>query len=139
MRDPVWEKLYQINALKSLWEDVVKLPMIGIDLRNEILHITFAHIGYLQEWRMGEEMYMNSLREEYKKRGLRKVVVFRKIKCKVKFKRIEKTQEQKQEQYTEKSIGEFKNHCTNQRLFEAFERIRETIRSKNDREAKNLS
>ncbi|WP_300224092.1 hypothetical protein [uncultured Helicobacter sp.] len=139
MIDPVWGKLTQINALRNLWLDVVKLPIIGIDLKNEILHITFAHPAHLQEWKINEERFLQELREEYKKRELKKIVVFRKIVCKERFKRVEKPINQEEGNCKEKAKGDFTNHCTNSKLFEAFERIRKTIRSKNDTQAENLS
>lgn len=138
MIDPVWGKLTQINALRNLWLDVVKLPFIGIDLKNEILHITFAHPVHLQEWKINEERFLQELREEYKKRELKKIVVFRKIVCKESFKRVKKPINQEEENYKEKAKGDFTNHCTNPKLFEVFERIREIIRSKNDTQTKSL-
>lgn len=132
MSDLLWGKLEMIRALSHLWADVVKLPIAGIDLKNEILYITLAHPAHLQEWRLGEERYMQALREEYKQRELKKIVVFRKIVVKEKPYKKTKTAEEKQETYTERSKGDFEIKCANPRLRKIFESIRETIRSKND-------
>lgn len=139
MIDPVWGKLTQINALRNLWLDVVKLPIIGIDLKNEILHITFAHPAHLQEWKINEERFLQELREEYKKRELKKIVVFRKIVCKEKYIKPKKKKEECNQTYEERSKGEFKNLCTNPNLYKILENIRESIRSKNDTQTENLS
>lgn len=139
MSDPVWAKLEKINALRKLWLDVVKLPMTGIDLKNEMLVITLAHPAHLQEWRMGEERYMQSLRQEYKQRELKKIAVFRKIIVKENIHKEMKIAEEKQETYKERSKGCFKNHCTHPKLSKIFEDIAEDIRRNHDTKTKDLS
>ncbi|ANV98304.1 hypothetical protein BBW65_07095 [Helicobacter enhydrae] len=136
----MWEKFEKIKALRSLWLDVVKLPIVGINLENDILRITLSHPAHLQEWRMKEEVFLEELRREYKKRGLKKVAVFKKIVCKVNG-GVETKKEEKEEDlsYEERARGEFVNHCTNERLAGMFEKIREIIRSRNDRETKAIS
>lgn len=139
MIDPVWGKLTQINALRSLWLDVVKLPIAGINLENEILKITFSHPAYLQEWKINEERFLQELREEYKKRELKKIVVFRKIVCKERYIKPKEEKEECNQTYEERSKGEFENLCTNPNLYKILENIRESIRSKNDTQTENLS
>lgn len=77
----IWELLKKIRALKKLWDCAVGLPIGTINLKDEVLYITFCHPAHLSEWRMGEERYMKALREEYRRQGLKKIVVFKKIVC----------------------------------------------------------
>lgn len=141
MIDPVWEKLEKIKALRKLWLDVVGLAISGIDLKNEVLHITLAHPAYLQEWRIGEERYLQALREEYKKRELKKVAVFKKIQCSLAPQAIKKEPSNPKinETYEERSVGDFEIKCNNPSLKHIFEKIQNTIRNQHDRKAENLS
>lgn len=139
MKDPVWGKLAQINALRSLWLDVVKLPITGILLKNEVLYIYFAHPAFLQEWRIGEQRYMEDLREAYRQRELKKIAVFRKIQVQVRVYQERSFKEEKQEFYEERAALGFECRCTHPRLKAIFETISENIRRKNDTKAKNLS
>lgn len=134
MNDPVWEKLEKIKALRKLWLNVVKLPISGIDLKNETLYITLAHPAYLQEWKMGQERHMQALREEYKKRDLKKIVVFRKIQCSLAPQALKKEAKKQEinESYQERSKGDFEIKCVNPKIKNIFISIQNTIRSKHD-------
>lgn len=139
MSDPVWGKLICLKKLRSLWLDVVKLPVCGINLENDVLYIDLEHPAYLQEWKMGEERYLELLRKEYKARGLKKIVIFKKIIVQLKITRSPQIKKDEAiERYEERSSGDFSINTSNPKLRKIFENIKELIRSKNDKQTESL-
>lgn len=148
MESNVWQGLEQRKALKNLVFDSVderlKSLIARVDLKDigerQVCVIVFNHPLALQEWRAQEKKTLLKMRELYKQRGLKDVVVFCKVLSKVSFKPTSsEVEKQKEQTYKERATGEFKIKATDENLKACFESIKELIKHNRlkERECKN--
>ena len=135
------------KALTNLLQDTMGALFFGVysygfrdvNGKNHI-HITFKNAAYKREWKLKEKEIMGRMRELYKERDLKKVVVFYGMQISVEVAMIPKAEVKEKEQeiaYKEASAGNFKNYSTNPRFREIFESIRGHIKNNLQKEQEN--
>ena len=115
MESTIWQELKKRQALKELVLDSIDVRLVKlihrVDLRSiggkEICVIVFHHPLALNEWKREQTATIERMRELYKQRKLKKVVVFHKVLTEVSYQPIPLEREAKESTYKEQSSGEF--------------------------------
>ena len=143
MESNVWVGIEKCKALRKLVFDSISArlaPLIArVALRengsNATCVIVFQHNLALVEWNHTQSQTLERMRELYKERNLKQVVVFNAVKVEVEFKPIQK-ENPKQETlaFKEQSSGNFTIHCQDESMRKIFLKIQENIKNNLARE-----
>ena len=138
MESNVWAGIEKRKALRELVLDSIPAclaPLISrVALRengsNATCVIVFKHNLALAEWNRIQSQTLERMRELYKERNLKQVVVFNAVKAEVEFKPIQK-ENPKQEilAFKEQSSGNFTIHCQDENMRKIFLKIQENIKN----------
>lgn len=143
MESNVWAGIEKRKALRKLVFDSIPAclaPLISRVALREVRDkatcvIVFKHNLALAEWNHTQSQTLERMRELYKERHLKQVVVFNAVKAEVEFKPIQK-ENTRQEilAFKEQSSGNFTIHCKDENLRKIFLEIQESIKNNLARE-----
>ncbi|WP_276951265.1 hypothetical protein [Helicobacter rodentium] len=143
MESNVWAGIEKRKALRELVLDSISArlaPLIARVALREVgdkaaCVIVFKHNLALAEWNRTQSQTLERMRELYKERNLKQVVVFNAVKVEVEFKPIQK-ENPKQETlaFKEQSSGNFTIHCQDESMRKIFLKIQENIKNSLARE-----
>lgn len=136
------------QALKELVFDSIDMRLESlicrIDLRKvggrEVCVIVFSHPLALQEWKMEKARTLEKMRELYKQRGLKKMLVFYQVLVEVVFSYSPNKEIKESKQiYKERSSGEFEIKVQDTTLRSIFKSIQAAIKQnlKKESQCKN--
>ncbi|MDE5602624.1 MAG: hypothetical protein K2I71_01715 [Helicobacter sp.] len=138
METNVWLGLEQRKVLNDLVFDAIqenlKRLIIRIDLRNiagkEVCVIVFNHPLALQEWKREQSPTIKKMRELYKQRNLKDLLVFHRVLVEVSYKpqNVKKEKESLQT-YKEQSSGDFAITAKDKEIKACFEAIKAAIKA----------
>lgn len=138
MESNVWAGIEKRKALRELVFDSIPAclaPLISRVALREVgdkatCVIIFKHNLALAEWNHAQSQTLERMRELYKERNLKQVVVFNAVKAEVEFKPIQK-ENPKQEilAFKEQSSGNFTIHCQDESMRKIFLKIQENIKN----------
>ncbi len=143
MESNVWAGIEKRKALRELVLDSISArlaPLIARVALREVgdkaaCVIVFKHNLALAEWNRTQSQTLERMRELYKERNLKQVVVFNAVKVEVEFKPIQK-ENPKQETlaFKEQSSGNFTIYCQDESMRKIFLKIQESIKNNLARE-----
>ena len=143
MESNVWAGIEKRKALRELVLDSIPAclaPLISRVALREVgdkatCIIVFKHNLALAEWNHAQSQTLERMRELYKERNLKQIVVFNAVKAEVEFKPIQK-ENPKQEilALKEQSSGNFTIHCQDENMRKIFLKIQENIKNSLARE-----
>lgn len=138
MESNVWAGIEKRKALRELVFDSIPAclaPLISRVALREVgdkatCIIVFKHNLALAEWNRIQSQTLERMRELYKERNLKQVVVLNAVKAEVEFKPIQK-ENPKQEilAFKEQSSGNFTIHCQDESMRKIFLKIQENIKN----------
>lgn len=112
------------DSLQELSEFVYRIELRSFT-KGQRLVIVFSNFFALQEWSKKEASIMERMRELYKKRGLKDIVIFNKVVAEAKGRNL---------LYKERSKGEFKILSHSPEVRAIFEKIKVAIKENLERE-----
>lgn len=143
MESNVWAGIEKRKALRELVLDSIPTclaPLIARVALREVgdkatCVIVFKHNLALAEWNRTQSQTLERMRELYKERNLKQVVVFNSVKAEVEFKPIQKENTRQETLvFKEQSSGNFTIHCQDENLRKIFLEIQESIKNNLARE-----
>lgn len=143
MESNVWAGIEKRKALRELVLDSIPArlaPLIARVALREIGNkatcvIVFKHNLALAEWNHTQSQTLERMRELYKERTLKQVVVFNAVKAEVEFKPIQKENTRQESLvFKEQSSGNFTIHCEDESMRKIFLKIQENIKNNLTRE-----
>ncbi|GEM_PF-2054332 len=122
-------KLKEARAIRELSRAFLELESRFVygSISGEVLVLYFDHPGAVGEFEMKKSEILKRMREIYKEKGLKEVLIFRSIKAA--FVQSRKKETQKQEQRADRAKGDFEIRVENPEIRRYFERIKEYIRA----------
>lgn len=143
MESNVWAGIEKRKALRELVFDSIPACLAPVIARVALREvgdkatcvIVFKHNLALAEWNHAQSQTLERMRELYKERHLKQIVVFNAVKAEVEFKPIQK-ENPKQETlvFKEQSSGNFTIHCKDESMRKIFLKIQENIKNNLARE-----
>lgn len=121
LRELVFDSLQELKAFVQR----IELRSLKKGSEKKVCVIVFSNFFALQEWSKKEASIMERMRELYKQRGLKEIVVFHQVLAKAKG---------QNRTYKELSTGEFDTSCCAPTLGVIMDRIKVAIKKNLERE-----
>lgn len=143
MESNVWAGIEKRKALRELVLDSIPACLAHLIARVALRKvgdkaacvIVFKHNLALAEWNHTQSQILERMRELYKERNLKQVVVFNAVKAEAEFKPIQKENTRQETLvFKEQSSGNFTIHCQDENLRKIFLEIQESIKNNLARE-----
>ncbi len=146
MKSTIWQEVKKRQALRELVLDSIDARLAKlinrVDLRSiggkEICVIVFSHPLALQEWKREQTSTLEKMREFYKQRELKKIVVFYKVLAEVSYYPIALKKEETEkpiQTYKEQSSGEFAIQAQDETIKAYFKAIQMAIKQNLNKES----
>lgn len=126
-------KMQEAKAIKKLtqaFSDKLKEGFTGGCITGKMLTFFFKHPLYVHEFRLGHSKILENMRKIYKKENLAGVIYFSKVEPAVAPYKKSVSVSDSKITYEEKSTGNFRITCENQKIRSLFEDIREIVRDR---------
>lgn len=137
------------KAIQNLLKDTLSVLHFGVHSYGfydesdgkKYLHISFKNSAYKKEWEANEKYFRETMRQLYKERNLKDIVVFHGITTGVATSKRETTNKEVVTRsgtlYREQSFGNFENNVSNPAIREIFEKIRNSVKVNRQKELDN--